>query len=120
MKTLTVNLTVAPEFLRIIQEYGITEVSSDFNGSGDEGWFDNTEVNADHPVVLIEEYQDEIESFFCCILEQLNPGWEINDGSYGDIRIRLADTSQAEILVSITNRVPIGSFFHLKCQLASQ
>ncbi len=120
MKTLSVNLNVAPAFLSIIREHGITEISSEFNGSGDDGWFENMEVKATHPIVLIEECQNEVESFFCCILEQLNPGWEIDDGSYGDICIRLDDTSQGEILLSITKRVPLGSFFQLKCQVMSQ
>ena len=64
-------------------KHGVTKVEVEFDGYGDEG---STQMATSHDPEVEATAQD--YAYF--VLEEHYPGWEINDGSAGTIRIDLA------------------------------
>jgi hypothetical protein len=70
------------ELLQHLQKLGVETVTAEYNGSGDEGQIETPEfepVEVPHDVVMA------VENLFYGILGELYGGWEINEGSFGQI-----------------------------------
>lgn len=69
------------DFLNMMEkEYG-SYVQMDYDGSGDSGWI-NEQVNSDRGV---KNLTSDMEDIAYEVLEQFQPGWEINEGSNGSM-----------------------------------
>lgn len=66
-----------------------TEITIDFNGSGDEGWIESAEVAFDPDGKIFDVYKNKFHHIGYEILQQYEPGWEINEGSFGKINIEI-------------------------------
>lgn len=64
-------------------KHGVAKVEIEFDGCGDEG---STQMASSHD----PEVEAAAEDYAYFVLEDNYPGWEINDGSTGTIRIDLA------------------------------
>lgn len=69
-----------------LKRVGVEKIEAHFDGSGDSGSID--EVTYD-PDILDEKLKDIVVSQFYDILEEKYGGWEIDDGSFGDVKIDL-------------------------------
>jgi len=95
-----------------LAEAGITHVAVNFDGYGDSGQIESVEAKAGDTVVEIPSIEvewaaavwgesepersriplrDAIENVAYDCLEQTRPGWEINDGAYGDFTFNVAE-----------------------------
>ncbi len=117
MSNLSVVLSFSADLVDFIEQHGISEISTTYCGSGDEGYFENTEARSPNGYVLLEDVEESLEQAFCEILEQFSAGWEIDDGGYGEITIRFTDSKHATVNLSATTRVPILSAFKLNCSI---
>lgn len=71
-------------------KHGVAKIEVEFDGYGDEG---STNMGTSHD----QEVEDAAEGYAYFVLEEHYPGWEINDGSAGTIRIDLvADKLEIE------------------------
>ena len=113
------NKSVLVDFM---QKNGIESVSIEFDGSGDSGQMESVQIHPsdkDHVVDqyipfirfyqrydggqwnIIEElkqvaFQDAVDDFAYSLLENNHDGWEINEGSYGEIIINANGSGRIE------------------------
>lgn len=71
------------KFIEACNKHGVATVEIEFDGCGDEG---STNMLTSHDQEVEKAAQD--LAYF--VLEEHYPGWEINDGSAGTIRVDLA------------------------------
>jgi len=117
MSNLSVVLSFPPDLVNFIEQHSISEISTEYCGSGDEGYFQSTEAKSPKGFVFLEDIEESLEEAFCEILEQFAAGWEIDDGGYGEILIQFTDSKHATVSLSATTRVPILSSFTLNCSI---
>lgn len=117
MSNLSVVLSFPSNLVKFIEQHSISEISTEYCGSGDDGFFQSTEAKSPKGFVLIEDIEESLEEAFCEILEQFADGWEIDDGGYGEIIIRFTESKHATVSLSATTRVPIRSAFKLNCSI---
>lgn len=81
------------------KRYGFTEIEAEFDGSGDSGtvseWAACLPIDHKHASKTVEQISHEIGEIVDYkltdpLLEKFCGGWEINDGSYGAVRLDLA------------------------------
>jgi hypothetical protein len=65
---------------------GVASVHVAYSGCGDEGYVDDIGFEPAN-VAVPDEIRSQIEDWVC---DQLPPGWEIGEGSQGDVTIRVA------------------------------
>lgn len=65
---------------------GVEKITIEYNGEGDDGSIGDLVAS---PVVDISKWEDTLADFAIDFLSEQHGGWEINDGSYGDIVIDL-------------------------------
>lgn len=118
MSNLSVVLSFPPDLVTFIEQHAVSEISTAYCGSGDDGYFHDTEAKSPNGFVFLEDIEESLEKAFCEILEQFAAGWEIDDGGYGEITIRFTDSKHATVRLSATTRVPIPSSFTLNCSIA--
>jgi hypothetical protein len=70
-------------FIDACNKHGVAKVEIEFDGCGDEG---STHMATPHD----EGVEDAAEDYAYFMLEEHFPGWEINDGSAGAIRVDVA------------------------------
>jgi hypothetical protein len=109
----TTAIEIIKEFCAFLQDYGVTEVTATYDGSGDSGDMDFSFNLVEHrPQIGNVEPQTNsswrsqaaikniitntvggticpvaFDNFIDAVWELLPGGWEINDGAYGEIRI---------------------------------
>lgn len=71
------------KFIEVCNTHGVAKVEIEFDGCGDEGSAHMVPSHGPEVDATAEDY-----AYF--VLEERFPGWEINDGSAGTIRIDLA------------------------------
>jgi hypothetical protein len=67
---------------------GVATIEARYDGSGDEGWVEEVHFIPAPPADA--EAEDLTERVEVWIAERLPPGWEINEGSFGSVRIDVA------------------------------
>jgi hypothetical protein len=78
-----------PEAARVLREAGVARVRVDYDGSGDSGQIeqigylgaDGAELNLSGTLSFPE---NELMDLFYDLIQVRHPGWENNDGAYGD------------------------------------
>lgn len=78
-----------PDAARALREAGVARVRVDYDGSGDSGQIeqigylgaDGVELN---PTGTLGLPEDELMDLFYDLTQVRHPGWENNDGAYGD------------------------------------
>ena len=71
----------------LLERLGISTVTIEYNGAGDEGTLDQV-VFEPQPQLVPAGLEHALEA---AVLGQLNPGWEINEGSCGKFVLHVAD-----------------------------
>lgn len=71
------------KFIEVCKKHGVAKVEIEFDGCGDEG---STQMLTSHD----PEVETAATDYAYFLLEEHYPGWEINDGSAGTIRVDLA------------------------------
>jgi hypothetical protein len=97
-----------------LRKANITEVRVNFDGSGDEGQFDDLEAFNDGTPVdfpelkisLTDDHEDNnlreaIEEMCLDFLENTHAGWEVNEGSEGEFRF---DVTNGTIILEFNER----------------
>ena len=87
------------EFYNALHELNINGISATYHGYGDSGYIENFEPNFSG---INSKSFDYIEEEFYHFLNNLYPGWEIDDGSRGEISVEQAD-EKSKIDVTITH-----------------
>jgi hypothetical protein len=93
------------ELFAYMVENGIEKVYVEFDGYGDEGHFETTEITmkAGHEEPV--DAENLITDFFAEHLCDAHPGWEINDGSQGDFTaVAPTDEDEGSITLSFGSR----------------
>ncbi len=75
------------ELLKQLRAGGIARVTAEYDGQGDSGQVDRPAffLAGDDPMILLPETVTEAaRAMFYDYLEAEYPGWEINEGSYGE------------------------------------
>ena len=70
----------------LLEQLGIATVTIEYNGAGDEGTIEPIVFEPPLPLVPAG-LEDSLEE---AVLAQLNPGWEINEGSCGTFILHVA------------------------------
>jgi len=87
----------------LLKSHGVRSVHADYDGEGDEGQINTpdflgdaipgAEQRPDFPQVLVIKIEDSlserVRDLLYTFLEDLYPGWEINEGSYGQFEWNL-------------------------------
>lgn len=104
------------ELLNILAAHGVTDVEVNYDGGGDQGMIEEISIKpADGPLSapvktgvsqhhwngkewiyepnFANTLNDLVEAFVYDKLEASQPGWEIDDGSYGCVQINVAERS---------------------------
>ena len=84
-----------PEAARQLKNCGVVRVDIQYDGCGDSGQIEgirylNGEDEAIHPIGQIDFTEDGILDLFYDLLEVRHPGWENNDGAFGEFAWDLA------------------------------
>jgi hypothetical protein len=72
-----------------LRSLGVSRVEMDYNGGGDEGAIESFSFFPEG-VVVPDEFQELLDSWVCSVLPG---GWEINEGSQGNILINVAEST---------------------------
>jgi hypothetical protein len=75
------------ELQQRLTQLGVTAITAHFDGFGDSGQIDQMTVEPDS-VTLDPGLSDALDDF---LVEQLPGGWEINEGSFGDFQVDVAN-----------------------------
>lgn len=79
------------EICNELEKLGITQVIVDYDGSGDSGQINDVVGYIKNDKVIIpDELSSKIEDLCWNYLESNYPGWEINDGAYGQFTLDVA------------------------------
>ena len=84
-----------PEAARQLKNFGVVRVDIQYDGCGDSGQIEgvsylNGEDEAVHPIGNIDLTEEAISDLFYDLLEVRHPGWENNDGAFGEFAWDLA------------------------------
>jgi len=97
---MTSNHAIRTKLLEKLRRLGVEIVTADYDGSGDRGQIEDPQFGSRE---VPAETQKAVLDFFYDALEEVHPGWELNEGSYGtfewDVRvdaIKLAHTTITE------------------------
>lgn len=113
----SMNLAVKGELLHLIKSYNVTEIKGRFDGSDDDGWVQDIEVQTTEKINLSDEQQHVIDRFIFDVITELSPGWELEGGSSGAVRVSFTDSNQAAIAISMTQRFLEYSKIDIMCSL---
>lgn len=70
----------------------ITNIEIEYDGSGDSGDIESVIASiGSESVELSDEQSRVLEDYAYALLQDREPGWEINEGSFGRININVAD-----------------------------
>lgn len=70
----------------------ITHIEIEYDGSGDSGDIESVIASiGSETVELADETSRVLEDYAYALLQHREPGWEINEGSFGRITINVAD-----------------------------
>lgn len=81
--------------IKELAEQGVTQVTIHFDGYDDNGTIEDVvlrqgEANGERKLGLGDGLRERLEEFAYGALEATYPGWEINEGSFGDVIIEVA------------------------------
>lgn len=90
--TATASLTTDKiEILKELHKLGVTHVEISYSGSGDDGMLEDIEAFKNRKkIAMPEEVSEKVEEFAYDALNHHFGGWEINEGSRGNMRIDVA------------------------------
>lgn len=81
------------EIKEIMANANITLVSASYSGAGDSGQIDNTEAYTGED--FDNEYRGpevgELEDLIYDLIAEYHPGYEINEGGFGEVTLKLAN-----------------------------
>lgn len=76
------------ELFSALRLLGVTEVDLYYNGSGDEGNIDRVDFTPKECDVS-RAITNNLEIYVYGVLDEYYPGWELDDGAYGEVFIRI-------------------------------